>query len=71
MCKRWLILIVAVNVTACTSIGNFYDRTDPCQTRAELGRPDNYQQPSYCGAGGKTQTKIIYDSRGRLVGYVK
>lgn len=46
-----------------------YDRADPCQMRAELGRPEGYQRPSFCGAGsGRT---YIYNNSNQRIGYVK
>ena len=69
MWKCLLALLAVTNLTACTSVANFYDRTDPCQTRAELNRPAGYQMPSYCGAtSGRT---VIYNSQGAIIGYTK
>jgi hypothetical protein len=65
-----LLLIPLVSLlTACGSIANFYDRTDPCQTGEHLGRPKNYEPPNYCGAGaGKA---YIYNNQGSRIGYIK
>lgn len=66
---RILLVLMAINLTACSSIAKFYDRTDPCQTGEHLGRPKNYQAPNYCGAGaGKT---YIYSNQGARIGYIK
>jgi hypothetical protein len=69
MLKCLLALLLLSNLTACGSIANFYDRTDPCQTGEHLGRPKNYEPPNYCGAGaGKA---YIYTNTGARVGYIK
>jgi len=66
---RTLILISLVLLTGCSSIATMYDRADPCQMRAELGRPPGYERPSYCGAGsGRT---YIYNNSNQRIGYVK
>lgn len=73
---RFLILSFSLLLTACASppafLANAYDRNDPCQARKELGRPDGYQRPSFCGASGNSlatvrdaQGRIIYDVRSR------
>ena len=69
MLKYCLVFVAVTNLTACGSIANYYDRTDPCQTGEHLGRPKNYQPPNYCGAGaGKA---YIYNNTGARVGFIK
>ena len=58
--KRILMVLAITNLTACAS---YWDRLDPCQTRAELGRPAGYQMPSYCGAGSGGTTYVTRDFR--------
>jgi len=46
-----------------------YDRNDPCQTRAELGRAPGYQMPNWCGASqGRT---VIYNTQNQPIGYIR
>ena len=68
------LLIAALSLTGCAGslawYGDAMDRADPCQTRAELGRPDNYQAPYWCGASSN-RGRMIYNSRGRFVGSIR
>ena len=49
-----------------------YDKQDACQTRAELGRPEGYQIPSWCGSGrGYSRPISVYDNQGRRIAIVK
>lgn len=64
-----LVLSTAIVLSGCAQIANFYDRQDPCQTRAELGRPANYQPPSWCGAS--SSRTYIYNNRGQAQGYIR
>jgi hypothetical protein len=56
--KKILTILVLLNLTACATapqwLASMYDQADACQSRAELNRPQGYQTPSWCGAGGKT-----------------
>ena len=62
-------LTLVLALSGCSTIANYYDRTDPCQTGEHLGRPKNYEPPNYCGAGaGKT---MIYNNQGSRIGYIK
>lgn len=67
------LLIAAPSLTGCAGslawYGDAMDRADPCQTRAELGRPDNYQAPEWCGASGRRV--YIYNNRGVRQGYIR
>ena len=45
------------------------DRNDPCQMRAELGRPDGYQRPEWCGAARARVT--VYNVQNQRIGYLK
>lgn len=61
--------LTLITVSGCAQIANFYDRQDPCQTRAELGRAVDYKMPSWCGASlGRT---YIYNNQGQRQGYIK
>ena len=47
------------------------DRADPCQTRAELGRPEGYQRPNWCFSGRGYQKPIyITDRSGQTIGKI-
>ena len=57
-----------------------YDREDACQggpgtseaRRQELGRPEGYQIPSWCGSGrGYSRPISVYDNQGRRIAIVK
>ena len=50
-------------------VGDAYDRADPCQSRAELNRPANYQTPEWCGASSRRT--VIYNTRNQPVGYIR
>jgi hypothetical protein len=56
--KKTITILVLLNLTACAApprwLSSMYDQNDPCQSRAELNRPQGYQIPSWCGAGGRT-----------------
>jgi hypothetical protein len=61
--------MMSLMMSACSTIASMYDRNDPCQTRAELGRAPGYQAPSWCGASsGRT---VIYSTRGEPIGYIR
>lgn len=54
------------------------DRSDPCQAgttperRKELGRPEGYQRPNWCGAGhGYSKPIYIYNNSGQRIATVK
>lgn len=69
-----VILSVAVlTLTGCANklawYGTMQDRADPCQTRAELNRPQGYQAPDWCGSA-RAQYRI-YNTQGRLVGTIR
>jgi hypothetical protein len=68
MLKVLLLIPTLVGITACGTIGAIYDRQDPCQTRPELGRPANYQPPSFCGSAASRT--YIYAPSGARIGYV-
>lgn len=66
-------LILSLAITGCAVppqwLADMHDRNDPCQSRAELGRPENYKIPNWCGAAaGK---KYIYNTSNQRVGYIK
>jgi hypothetical protein len=59
-------------------VGLAMDRADACQTgagneerRRELGRPEGYQRPGFCGAGRVAKRTTITDKYGNTVGYVQ
>ena len=56
--KKILTILVLLNLTACATppqwLAHMYNVNDPCQNRPELNRPQGYQIPNWCGAGGKT-----------------
>lgn len=52
-----------------TWLADHFDQGDPCQTRAELGRPQGYQAPDWCSSGRGGQ--VIRDSQGRTRGTVR
>ena len=56
-------------MSACSSIAMMYDRNDPCQTRAELGRPQGYQPPEWCGASDSRVR--IYNMQNQQIGYIR
>jgi hypothetical protein len=58
--KPILAVLVLANLFGCAS---YWDRLDPCQTRAELGRPAGYQMPTYCGAGSGGTVYVTRDFR--------
>jgi hypothetical protein len=70
---RKLIAIALVTLTGCAQppkwLANYYDQRDPCQTRSELNRPEGYQMPNWCGAGGNRT--VIYNNQGAKIGYIK
>jgi hypothetical protein len=56
------------------------DRADACQggpaaspeRRAQLGRPDNYQYPDFCGAGrGYRKPVNVYNNSGQRIAVIK
>jgi len=58
-------------------VGLAMDRADACQTgagneerRKELGRPEGYQRPGFCGAGRSPQRITVNDRLGNTTGYV-
>lgn len=71
--KTLIVIASAVLLSGCQSFGQMvahsYNMADPCQARAELNRPQGYQRPSWCGAGGNRAT--VYDVNGRVTGYIK
>lgn len=71
--KTLIVIGSAVLLTGCAAplqmLANSYNQNDPCQARAELNRPQGYQRPSWCGAGGNRAT--VYDVNGRVTGYIK
>jgi len=59
---------------------DYYDRTDPCQTRefsdltGQRLKPQGYTYkdiPQWCGNGRKTQRAQVYDRAGRRIGEIK
>jgi len=65
--------IIALVLTGCATppawLADHYDRNDPCQARAELGRPEGYTRPDWCGsASGR---RYIYNTQNQRVGYIK
>jgi len=57
-----------------------HDRQDACQggpgatpeRRAQLGRPDDYQYPSFCGAGRGYRKPInVYNTSGQRIAVIK
>ena len=66
MAVKTLAVILTITLTGCAG---YWDRNDPCQTRAELNRPAGYQKPSWCGASLDRQN--IYNNGGNIVGYIK
>ena len=66
---KTILLALMLCLTGCGTIARIYDSNDPCQTRAELGRPKGYQIPSWCGASDGRQ--YFYDNRNRRIGYVE
>ena len=70
---KYTLLLILVAVTGCAAppawLANHYDRNDPCQARAELGRPAGYTRPEWCGSAlGRT---YIYNAQNQRVGYIK
>lgn len=53
-------MLVITNLVGCAS---YWDRNDPCQVRAELGRPAGYQPPSWCGASAGGSRTVTRDFR--------
>jgi hypothetical protein len=54
------------------------DKADMCQggagneaRRIELGRPEGYQIPTYCGAGRNRNRITVNDRNGNTIGYVR
>jgi hypothetical protein len=57
------------------------DRADACQgdhrtstpeRRAQLGRPDNYERPDFCGAGrGYRKPVNVYNNSGQRIAVIK
>jgi hypothetical protein len=57
------------------------DRNDPCQgdhrwtsaqRRAELGRPDDYKIPNWCGGGrGYSKPINVYNNSGQRIAVIK
>jgi hypothetical protein len=67
---KWILISQSLLIlTACQSVARFYDGQDPCQTRAELNRPQGYSMPNTCGAS--TNRTTIYDNKGNRIGYIK
>lgn len=70
---RTLILLTAILLTGCATppawVADMYDRNDPCQARAELGRPAGYERPNWCGSAGNRVT--IYNTKRQAIGYIK
>lgn len=70
---KTLIALTAVLLTGCATppawLANMQDRNDPCQMRAELGRPAGYQRPEWCGAGSRRT--YIYNTANQRIGYTK
>lgn len=53
----------------CAAIGHMYDLNDDCQVRPELGRPQGYKPPDWCGASQGRKT--IYNRQGQPMGWIK
>ena len=53
--KKLLILLTAVNLTACATppqfVSNYFNSNDPCQS---YGKREGYQKPNWCGTSGST-----------------
>jgi hypothetical protein len=65
-CTDSCVMGIGPGMKAFDAYGAFSDRQDPCQTRAELGRPEGYRKPVWCGAGTKS-TGYITDLKGQPV----
>lgn len=65
--------IALVALTGCAGplnmLASYYDHNDPCQSRAELNRPQGYQVPNWCGSG--SSKTYIYNNKGQPMGYIK
>lgn len=70
---KFILILIAVLLTGCATppqfLAEMYDRNDPCQTRAELGRPAGYQRPDWCGAA--SGRRYIYNNQNQRIGYVR
>lgn len=71
---KWMVLaMAALTLSACGApmqlLADHYNQQDPCQARRELGRPQGYQRPNFCGAAGNRAT--IYNLDGRAVGFIR
>jgi starvation-inducible outer membrane lipoprotein len=68
-----LLLVFSLLLSGCATppqwLANHFDQQDPCQTRAELGRPLGYTAPGWCGGSGKRQ--VYYDMQNRPVGFIR
>ena len=62
-------LVVTLSLLVLSGCASYWDRRDPCQTRAELGRPAGYQPPAWCGASADRIN--IRNNAGQIIGYIK
>ncbi len=84
--RKILIVLAAFLLTGCAfhpgtpmfdAVALHYDRQDPCQAgttperRAQLGRPEGYQRPGWCGSGGSVQRANIYNTQGQRIGQIR
>jgi len=80
-CREACILGWGPGSASFDAIALAHDRADHCQgdarwvskeRRAELGRPDDYRIPNWCGAGrGSRKPTYIYNNTGQRIATVK
>jgi hypothetical protein len=71
---RWFaVFALTTTLAGCAQppvwLAQHFDQQDPCQSRAELGRPAGYQIPTWCGAS--TNRTYIYNTSNQKIGYIK
>ena len=68
-CREACILGFGPGNPAFDAIALAHDRDDPCQgdarsataeRRADLGRPDTYRRPDWCGGAGRRGSRPVY-----------
>lgn len=71
MHKALTIAAITITLSGCATpppwLAHYFDSQDPCQSRGEA----HYKYPNFCGAGGKSMARTIYDSQGRVIGSVR
>ena len=80
-CRHSCILGFGPGNSAFDAVALNADRNDACQgdyrtstpeRRAQLGRPDNYTRPVFCGAGrGYSKPINVYNNSGQRIAVVK